>query len=52
MLVVDEILGNDVYHVLLCFAQMGASLDEIGQEFQRLVDDPDYCKSWCEATGF
>ena len=43
---------SDVYHVLKCFEQMGASSEELEQEFQRLVEDADYCKSWCKATGF
>jgi len=45
-------LTEDVYHVLLCFAQMGASPEELEQERQRLIQDVEYCKSWCKATGF
>ena len=47
-----EFLPHDVQHVLRCFADMGASEAELEQECESLLNDLDYCMSWCKATGF
>lgn len=45
-------LTDDICHVLVCFEQMGASVEELEKECQRLIQDSKYCDSWLKATGF
>jgi len=43
---------HDVHHVLACFREMGACLDDIETECKRLCSDAKYCREWATATGF
>jgi hypothetical protein len=52
LMMLDAVGRHDIIHVLAHFEYMGASSDELEQECRRLVDDENYCKQWCTATGF
>lgn len=43
---------HDVIYVLNCFEQMGATEDQLKEEYQRLLQDPEYCHSWLMITTY
>jgi len=49
---IESIEEHDLRHILTCFREMGATEEQIVEEYKNLVNDSKYCHQWLRATGF
>lgn len=52
MLQLKTIERIDIQYLLACFRDMGADNEQIEAEYQKLLDDVNYCDNWLKSTGF